>query len=57
MDYNNLKFFLQNNLSNIYTQLSDDYVKKLYNTIKIDLVQDNILYYKLNNDGQCKNIF
>lgn len=50
MDYNSLKFFLQNNLSNIYTQLSDDYVKKLYNTIKIDLVQDNILYYKLNND-------
>ena len=52
MDYNNLKFFLQNNLSNIYTQLSDDYVKKLYNTIKIDLVQDNILYYKLNNDAE-----
>jgi homocitrate synthase len=50
MDHNSLKFFLQNNLSNIYTQLSHDYVKKLCNTIKLDLAQDNILYYKLNND-------
>ena len=52
MDYNSLKFFLQNNMSNIYTQLSDDYVKKLCDTIKMDLVQDNILYYKLNNDWE-----
>jgi homocitrate synthase len=50
MDYNSLKFFLQNNLSNI--RLSDDYVKKLCDTIKMDLVQDNSLLYKLNNDPE-----
>ncbi len=50
MGYNSLKFFLQKNMSNIYTQLSDDYIKKLCNTIKIDIVKDNFLYYKLNND-------
>lgn len=50
MSYDGLKFFLKNNLSNIYTQLSDEYIHKLCSIIKTDIDKDNVLYYKLNND-------